>query len=481
MNKITLLTAFIIFSFTAFAQSNFTLEEIIARAKSQSPAAKQAETRKENLYWQFRLYRANFNPQLALFGTLPNYNKDFVQNRLDDGTIQFQDQQQTQSTINLGLQQPIPFTGGQISINSRVRQFNDITRDLTQWNSTVANIAIEQPLFAFNPLKWDKLIEPLKYEESKRAYVEEMEFVSSRAVARFFDFLEAQINLQIAQFNLANNDTIYNIEQGRFNIGTTSEDKLLQVELQLLRSQQDVAQAQLDLQTAKLNLSTFIGLNDNSAYNLVLPQDIPVFVVNADQALGYAKQNRADFIAFERRRLEQESAVEEARRSRFQSTLEASVGYIDEGVTLGESYQEINNQQVVNLTLFVPIIDWGRQKARTRTAMANKQLTDFVIDQEEQNFEQEILTQVLQLEVLRQQIEISKKSDQVAQKRYEVAQNRYLIGKIDITNLNIALNEKDEAKRSYVTALRSFWLAIYDLRRLTLYDFENQELLYISE
>jgi len=97
------------------------------------------------------------------------------------------------------------------------------------------------------------------------------------------------------------------------------------------------------------------------------------------------------------------------------------------------------------------------------------------------NFEQEITTQVRQFEMLRLQIEITNKSDQVAQERYNVAQNRYLIGKIDITNLNIALTEKDAAKRSYLDALKSFWTAYYDLRRLTLFDFANQRLLYLPE
>jgi hypothetical protein len=56
-----------------------------------------------------------------------------------------------------------------------------------------------------------------------------------------------------------------------------------------------------------------------------------------------------------------------------------------------------------------------------------------------------------------------------------------LIGKIDITNLNIALNEKDTAKRSYLEALKSFWTAYYDLRRLTLYDFAGKRLLYLAD
>ena len=305
-----------------------------------------------------------------------------------------------------------------------------------------------------------------------------MEFVSRNAVQCFFDYLDAQVNFQIAQFNLANNDTIYNIEKGRYNIGTASEDKLLQVELQLLRSQQDLTQAQLDLQISRLALRTFIGLNEGENFDLALPQDIPVFPVDEEIALQYAKDNRSDFIAFERRRIEAEARVAEARGQRFQMNLNASFGLNSSATTFDESYQNAQSQQFANLTLNIPIVNWGRNEARMKTALANKQLTDYVIVQEEQNFEQEIITQVRLLDVLIQQIEISKKSDEVAQKRYEVAQNRYLIGKIDITNLNIALTEKDTAKRSYLSALRNYWIAYYDLRRLTLYDFANNELLY---
>lgn len=482
MNKIFISLLVFGVSFTAYSQTQYSLSNIIELAKSQSPVAKQAETRKENRFWQYRLFKANYNPQLALNGNIPGYNRDFLQNRLDDGSISFISREQTSSSLNLGLLQPIALTGGNVSINSRVRQFDDLgVGGVTQWNSTLIDISLNQPLFAFNELSWDKKIEPLRYEESKRGYIEEVEFVSRTAVQRFFDYLDAQVNLQIAQFNLANNDTIYNIEKGRYNIGTTSEDKLLQVELQLLRSQQDVAQADLDLQTSRLGLRTFIGLNEEEDFNLSLPETIPAFSVDEQSALKYASDNRADFIAFERRRLEADAQVAQAKGERFQVNLNASFGLNGAGNTLDQSYDNPNNQQVVNIGLYVPIINWGRNEARMKTALANKKLTDYVIAQEEQNFEQEILTQVRQLDVLRLQIEIGKKSDEVAQKRYEVAQNRYLIGKIDITNLNIALTEKDNAKRSYTNSLRTFWIAYYDLRRLTLYDFAASKLLYTGE
>jgi len=243
MNKY-LVTLWITFGWiSSYGQINYSLEDIIQKVKAQSTRSKEAETRKENRYWQYKYYQSNYNPQLRLQGNSPGYNRDFNQNRLDDGTIVFQEQEQTFTYANLSLQQPLAISGGQVSINSDVYRWKNIPQNSRSWNSTLINIKIDQPIIGFNPLKWDKMTEPLRYEESKRAYVEEMEYISSLTVDLFFDYLDAQIGYDIASFNLVRNDTIYNIEKGRYNIGTTSRDKLLQVELQLLRSQQQLTQA----------------------------------------------------------------------------------------------------------------------------------------------------------------------------------------------------------------------------------------------
>lgn len=484
MNKsvtLCLLSIFLFAGISANAQRYFHLDEIIDLVKQQSPSAKQAETRKENRYWQYRFYRSNYNPQLRLNGQAPDYNRDFFSNRLDDGTIEFQSREQINSFVNLGIQQPLPWTGGNISVNSNLNHFRDIERDLTQFNTTIVNVQLVQPIFGFNDLKWDKRIEPIRFEESRREYAEEMEFIASQATDLFFSYLDAQINLQIAQFNLANNDTIYKIEMGRYNIGTTSKDKLLQVELQLLRSQQDVTQARLDLETSRLELQTYIGISPGEDIQLILPVDIPEFVIPLNEAIEYAKMHRSDYLNFERRRLEAERQVAQARAQRFETNLIASYGINNAGDMIDGLYQDPNNQQRVNVTFNIPILDWGRNKARMQTALANMRLTEYVVAQDEQNFEQEVLTLVRQFEVLRSQLDITRKSDEVATERYEVAQNRYLIGKIDITNLNIALTEKDDAKRSYINALRTFWSSYYDLRRLTLYDFYEKSPLYDPE
>ena len=406
------------------------------------------------------------------------YTNSIYAARQPDGSITYLPVNQLNPGVNFGLQQPIQWTGGVISVNSSYNYFNDFNTNRKQWNATPMNVQLNQPLFAYNNLKWDRLIEPIRYEESRRDYAESMEQIGHDAVDNFFNVMQEQVNLQIAKFNLANNDTIYKIEQGRYNIGTTSEDKLLQVELQLLRSRQDVAQANLNLRTNIQKLRSFIGLRTGEDLELVLPEQIPQFTVSEGEALEHAKETRSAYIAFERRKLQAKEAVAQTRGQLYQVGITAAYGLNNVTNTFNDIYLNTSKQQVANVTFNVPIVDWGRRRAQMQTAYANKRLNDYTIAQDEITFEQDILTQARQFEMLQLQIEITKKSDEVALQRYKVAQNRYLIGKIDITNLNIALTEKDSAKRGYLAALKSFWLAYYDLRRLTLYDFAEQKYLY---
>jgi outer membrane protein TolC len=398
-----------------------------------------------------------------------------------DGSRLFQPINQTNSLVNVGLQQPLRWTGGTISANTNFNYFTDIARDSKLWSGNVFNIRLDQPIYAYNSFKWDRLTLPLKYEESKREFVEQLEFISQNASDLFFRVIAAQIDEQIARFNLANNDTIFKIEQGRYNIGTTSQDKLLQVELQLLKSKQDVAAARINKQNASLLLRIYLGLKNDEEFELVLPETVPLLEPNLDEALRYAKLNRAAYVSFERRRLEAESEVARAKGSRLATTLVASYGLNNVGLVVGDLYNNPQQQQQFNVGFNIPVLNWGRNKATMQTAYANKKLNDYTIAQDEVNAEQEIITQVRQFELLRLQIEITKKSDQVARERYNVAQNRYLIGKIDITNLNIALTEKDNAKRSYLEALRTYWSSYFNLRRLTLFDFATGTLLYTPD
>ena len=459
----------------------FTLSDIINLSRGQSIAAKQAETTRENRYWQYQTFRSNYRPQLILDGTLPAFNRSYDEVRQPDGTILFLPISYNNSQLNLRLAQSIGVTGTQLFLNSSVNRFDNFEEQNRYWlySGTPVEIGIVQPLFQFNDLRWDNRIEPMRFEESKRSYLEDLENISITATRLFFNLMLAQINFGIAELNLANNDTIFKIAEGRYNLGRIAENELLQLELTLMNSRQALSQARLDLETFSLRLRQYVGLTDLPSIQLILPDQIPDFLVDEQAALAEARINRSDAIGFERRNLEADREIARARGNAGPNAdLIARVGLTNRtgiDAPVGELFVDPSNRQVVNLAFNVPIVDWGRRKARVKTAEANQQLVSFSVSQDQLTFDEELLTLVRQLEVLREQVKITAMADDISLRRYDISKNRYLIGNIGITDLNIALQEKDQAKGRYIQSLEDFWLAYYNLRRLTLFDFERQQ------
>jgi hypothetical protein len=197
-----------------------SLDEVVDLARDQSPQAILAQHRFRASYWQHRSYRAEFLPSLNLRGTLPNFRRDIEPYTLPDGTQRFIERNVINSLARLSLNQNVGFTGGQIFMSSELERIDNLDQEQHFYRTIPVTIGFNQSLSGYNAFRWQRQIEPLRFEEAKRAYVSSIENVALRAVNLFFDLALAQVNLEIAQLNYSNTDTLYRIAQGRYNIGT---------------------------------------------------------------------------------------------------------------------------------------------------------------------------------------------------------------------------------------------------------------------
>ena len=100
-----------------------------------------------------------------------------------------------ENTVGISLNQEVAATAGRIFAFSGLERIDIFKTSATGRSSTYLNtpivIGFEQPLFGFNQLKWDKEIEPLRYEEASRENTEELETVAFEATNLFFEVLIA--------------------------------------------------------------------------------------------------------------------------------------------------------------------------------------------------------------------------------------------------------------------------------------------------
>ena len=461
-----------------------TLSDVIIIAKKQSSDAFMAKHRFRNSYWEYKTFTASRKPTLAFDGEIPNFNRSILQITQPDGTDIFTEIYSSSYSAGLSLTQNVGLTGGQVFMRSNLQRL-DLLGDstITTYASSPVTIGFQQPVFGFNQLKWNKKIQPVKYSEAQKRYLEDVEQLSIKATELFFDMLIAQINYSMAKVNQANNDTMFKIAQGRYNYGKIAEDELLQMELQLLTSNTQVKQADLNLENATFLLKSFLAIKEKGNIELLPPTELFDYSVDSQKAVEEARNNSSLTQNYERRLYEAERIVEKAKRENgFNANLYTSYGLTQTAIDIPNVYKNPIDQQQVVFGLQVPILDWGHRKGKVNMAESNKELVFANVAQEKLDFDQRIYIQVMQFNMQKQQLEIAAKADTVGQKRYYVTKQRYLIGKIGITDLNIALNEKDAATRNYYSEMLNYWKSYFQLRKLTLYDFKyNMPLVFVFD
>lgn len=453
-----------------------SLSEVVQKAREQSVASKQAVTSKKTIFWQYRSFLADFKPQLSLSGTVPGFTNSYIQVVQPDGTVSFQSVSYNNSVVSLSLEQKIAPTGGTIYVQQQMQRFDDFAGDATRYNGIPFEFGISQPLFRFNKMKWDRKIQPLRFQEGNQKYIGDLEQVALDATGLYFDLLVAQVNLQIAEKNRSNNDTLYKIAGHKLELGKISQNDLLQLQMGLLTAQKDLASAQQSAAVSTLKLKMFLSSRDERELELEVPVELEAFEINPQMALDEAFANRADAITFRRKLLEAERDLVSARKENgLNASLNATFGLSNQGPRPGDVYVKPQDREFVELQFTLPIMTWGRNKARTEVARANQEFAQQSVEQDKLTFEQEIFTQVTLLQMLQKQVKLTKLADQIAANRYQIAQDRFILSNLSVTDLGIAMQEKDRAKRDYILALRDYWQTYYTLRLLTLYDFEKKQ------
>ena len=475
MKKTFLITA-LFFAVQASAQEeimSLTLSQAIEIAQENSPEAEAARHTYRSAYWSYRFYQANYLPSVTLTSS-PYFNKQISKVTQPDGTNLFIKQNQLGVDMELKINQNIPFTGGSLFVKSNVQRMDELENDVTAYNTQPVVIGYEQALFGYNSLKWDKRIEPVRFREAQKAYNEALELVASATSNYFFNLATAQTNLDIASSNYASADTLYRYAEGRYNIGTITENEMLQLEINKLTEETNMMNARIQVEDQMQILRSFLGLNKEVQIRVMTEGHVPTFEIPLGDALQMAFENSPEPETFERMKLQSQSNLANAKANAgLKADLYVQFGLSQTGDKFTDSYRNPMNQQYASIGISLPILDWGRGKGRIRVAKSQVDLVNTQAEQGMRDFEQNVARMVRQFNLQSQYVEVAEKTARTADRRYEVAKRLYILGKSTILDLNASITEKDAARRSYISALKSYWSLYYGLRSMTGFDFEK--------
>ncbi|MDR2139622.1 MAG: TolC family protein [Tannerella sp.] len=451
-----------------------TLEHAIEIAADSSLEAFRAKNLYLAGYWQYRTYRASRLPGLTLRLTPAQYYRDITRryDSAEDIDV-YRRQQSFYASGGLEVTQNFDLFGGTFFLQSDMGYMRNFgATAYTQFTSIPVRIGYSQSLLGYNPFRWERKIEPLKYEKAKKELIGNLENVSETVTGFFFDLAMAQTEYDMARDNVSSTDTLYRTGEQRYRIASITRADLMTLKLDAVNARNTLQNAEIALRRAMFSLASCLHFDRHTQIRLLLPDRPGELAVSVDEALRHARENNPQFLALRQQTLEAEQRVDRTgKEARFDATISASVGFNQAAATLRDAYRNPLQQDMLSVSVSVPLVDWGVRKGRHNIARNELNVTQISARQTEISIEEDVIMTVGDFNVQQNLIASAEEALALARTAHTETVQRFMIGKADISSLTLSLQRRQEAQRNYVAALRNYWISYFKIRRLTLYDF----------
>jgi outer membrane protein TolC len=447
------------------------------------------------LILQQSLKKAGYDLKAATSSFKTHVDMDLIIPQYTETVNQFQDSagisyypvRQNQLSSILTINQPLP-TDGFLYITSGIQSFADYYAH--DRNAQVSSsLGLQQPIaafFGYNKLqlgyKQAKLAFDLSFKQLKRAELDLVYDISQT----FFTLLSFHERMKIAEMSFNKQQEAYNIAQNKFKAGLIREVEALQMEVDLseainnydIASIDYFAQAGLFKEKLGINLTDSVIIKSDLSYNKVY--------VDVEKAVALALENRLELKENEIQiELSQMEIKKRKAAGRINGNILLNYNFIGVNksdlvipleTSLDNSWQNLTNRRGsfgVGLTVNIPIIDWGENRAKVNSALATLKQNQIQLDADKVTIERDIRTTVSRLQSNLKRLQLLEKNVVVAEKSFEISRQRYANGDIDSQAMAL---ERERLNSAYLSRLESFInykLLLSDVMRKTFFDFEK--------
>jgi len=484
--------AFFLFLFSTPVWSqeiyNLDLESSIALAKEKSRTMLILKQRMEGASYSLKAATSQFKTHVDLAMTVPQYTETIRQWE-DSSGISFYPVRQNLVGGNLIVTQPLP-TDGSLFIRSGIQYLADYNENNLSSQLT-SSIGLRQPIeaiFGYNNLKLGYNQARLAYDLSnKQLKREELNLVYNIS-QDFFTLVSYRERMNIAQISLDKQKEAYEIAKNKFAAGLIREVEALQMEVDLSASVNNLDIATVDYLAQIRLFKENLGVNLNDSLIIRNTLDYSPVNVEVEKAVSLALENRLEIKENE---IQIELQQMEIKRRKAEGMINGivQVNYNFIGVntdnlsiplqsSINNTWQNLMDRPGsfgVGLTLNIPIIDWGENKARVRSAQAILKQNQYQRDAEIVSIERDIRTTVDRLQSSLRRLQLLEKNVAVAEKSFEISRQRYANGDIDSQAMAL---ERERLNSAYISRLESYInykLLLSDLMRKTFFDFEKDK------
>lgn len=476
-------------NFTAKAETYYlTLDASIELAKEKSYTMRNLQENLKIAEYNLKSATSSLKTHIDFSLTMPEFNQT-VRTWQDTTGVSFYSVKRMDYGGTVTVNQPL-ITNGNIYWETSLNSYDDLYN--ADRSATVnTRLRLRQPidaLYGYNAIRSSLKSARLNYERTNKSLRREELNLEYRVSSSYYSLLSQQRSTDIAKLDYERQTEANQIAQNKYASGLIREVDALQMEVDLAEAQNSYEMALIN-QTSGLNsFKELLGIALSDSVVLTDELKYDVITVDADKAVEYALKNRTEV-------REQDIAIEQQQMSIRQQKAQGMVrGYFDAYVQkTGTSMGDINNTYAntfqtsthdfmdrpvnygVGVTLSVPLLDWGENKARVRAAEARQRQNYLAKEELERSIETETRNSVAQLNNNLKRLQLLEKNVVIAEKSFAITLQRFSDGDIDSQTLALERNRLNSAYRNHLSAYIAYQLSLADIMRKTLYDFEKNE------
>lgn len=468
----------IIYPKMVYSQSatHISLANVVNILSLESPAAQRERLNFENEILQFENYKKSFLPAFSVNMSPLSFNRSIVKlQQANDGQYNYVEDYSGSSSAGFSIQQKLPLTGGTLSVNSNLNYLNEMSQKRHSFSSTPFSVNYSQKIFgSAKTMRMEKNIEYKKNEESIKNYCLIISGIQQKALSLFMETFLASLEMELSSSNKLATDSLFSMTKVKYQNKRITESDYKQIELQAANNEFLKLNAEKKYEDAARNLMTFLGLTGN-LFNISKPEFTLPLQIDLETVRYYVGKNNPKSLSLHIKRLEaQKNLYSSELQNKFNADVNLSYGMNQFANTFVSVYSNPSKQQSVSLTFSIPISIWGTNRNSVRMARNTYQSTLIGIEQESNEFENEIQNKVNDYNHNVNLWFIAERTYQLAQEQYRLVVRQFEMGKSSAYELISSQQEQLSAIQKYYDAVKNAWESYFKLREITFFDFEKE-------
>lgn len=467
---------FIVGYYSTFSQNKITLEGALEIAFENSPDIQRSrlnmERNKELLNAQLAALKSRFtlNVKPFFYSKQESYNEFFSE---------WYTSETKKISGMLSVSQPIKLFDGTLSFINQFDYQDNFSESgsVTNTNKGYSNylyLLYNQPLFTYNRTKMNLERNQLNLENATLTYSIDMLNKERFVTQAFYSIYQKQMALEIAQEEFENKKISKEIIESKVEGQLSAREELFQAELNYTTSQSNLEDKKVDLDNAKDQFKRLIGISLDEDIEVLADIQYKEIKVDLKKAIEsglkqrFELQQRQIDITNAQFDLIQTSAVNE-----FNGDVNFSIGLMGNNEIFSKIYKTPTKSPQMEISLSIPIFDWGERKARIKAAELELESTKIELT----NLKNDIIINIRQvfrnLNNWIRQINIADQNVSNAELTYEINLERYKNGDLTSIDLELFQNQLSEKKLNKANALINYKLELLNMKLQSLWDFEN--------